>query len=64
MERQEGYGPVPAETEGRGRRDAAAPRRSVPSEQLFEGGRELIIFHDGCEYVLRLTRQNKLILTK
>lgn len=64
MELQEGYGPVPAETEGSGRRDAAAPRRSVPSEQLFDGARELIIFHDGCEYVLRLTRQNKLILTK
>lgn len=64
MERQEGYGPVPAKNEGTRHRDSAEPRRSVPSEQLFEGARELIIFHDGCEYVLRLTRQNKLILTK
>ncbi len=63
MELQQGYGAVP-ETEGRGRRDSAASRRAVPSEQLLEGARELVILHDGCEYVLRLTRQNKLILTK
>jgi len=64
MELQQGYGPVP-ETEGSGRSDsAAAPRRTVPSEQLLKGARELVIRHDGCEYVLRLTRQNKLILTK
>lgn len=64
MELQQGYGAVP-EAEGSGRNDsAAAPRRAVPSEQLLEGARELVILHDGCEYVLRLTRQNKLILTK
>ncbi len=64
MELQRGYGPVP-EAEESGRSDsAAAPRRGVPSEQLLKGARELIILHDGCEYVLRLTRQNKLILTK
>ncbi|MHB0806932.1 hemin uptake protein HemP [Stutzerimonas nitrititolerans] len=64
MELQQGYGAVP-ETEGSGRSDsAAAPRRTVLSEQLLKGARELVILHDGCEYVLRLTRQNKLILTK
>ncbi|WP_312958489.1 hemin uptake protein HemP [Stutzerimonas nitrititolerans] len=64
MEPQQGYGPVP-EAEGSGRSDsAAAPRRTVSSEQLLKGARELVILHDGCEYVLRLTRQNKLILTK
>jgi len=64
MELQQGHGPVP-ETEGSGRSDsAAAPRRTVLSEQLLKGARELVILHDGCEYVLRLTRQNKLILTK
>ncbi|WP_080940965.1 hemin uptake protein HemP [Stutzerimonas stutzeri] len=24
----------------------------------------MVILHDGCEYILRVTRQNKLILTK
>jgi len=28
------------------------------------GGRDLIIEHDGTEYLLRITRFNKLILTK
>lgn len=64
MELQEGYGPVPMENGGFRPRDTAAPRRGVPSEQLLRGARELVILHDGCEYVLRLTRQNKLILTK
>ncbi|HRH81669.1 MAG TPA: hemin uptake protein HemP [Thiobacillaceae bacterium] len=34
------------------------------SEELFRARRELVILHDGQEYRLRLTRQNKLILTK
>lgn len=38
---------------------------SVDSGQLFEGGqRELIILHQGEAYRLRITRQEKLILTK
>jgi hemin uptake protein HemP len=41
----------------------AAPRR-VSSEQLLGAAHELIIVHAGCEYRLRLTRANKLILTK
>lgn len=64
MELQEGYRPVSMENDGFRPRDTAAPRRGVPSEQLLRGARELVILHDGCEYVLRLTRQNKLILTK
>jgi len=40
------------------------PRRRVCSDQLLEGSNEMVILHDGHEYVLRLTRQNKLILTK
>ncbi|WP_413043889.1 hemin uptake protein HemP [Pseudomonas sp. YJ42] len=43
---------------------AIPPRRRVCSDQLLGGLREMVIVHDGCEYVLRLTRQNKLILTK
>jgi hemin uptake protein HemP len=41
-----------------------ADERSVSSLQLFKGGRELIIEHDGARYRLRITRQEKLILTK
>jgi hemin uptake protein HemP len=38
--------------------------RSVPSSELFRGLRELRIEHEGEQYTLRLTRLNKLILTK
>jgi hemin uptake protein HemP len=41
----------------------SAPRRRIQSQALFQGGRELIIVHTGKEYVLRITRQGKLILT-
>lgn len=64
MERQQEYWPQPKENSGFGEQDLAASRRCVPSERLLDGARELVILHDGCEYVLRLTRQNKLILTK
>ncbi len=46
---------------------AAPPAASPPvltSEALFGQGRELVIIHGGQEYRLRITRQNKLILTK
>ncbi|AHY42709.1 hemin uptake protein HemP [Stutzerimonas kunmingensis] len=43
---------------------SAGPRRRAASEYLLQGARELVILHDGCEYILRVTRQNKLILTK
>ncbi|MCY1248866.1 Hemin uptake protein hemP [compost metagenome] len=39
-------------------------RRCIPSRTLLGDARELVIEHEGIEYVLRLTRQNKLILTK
>lgn len=38
--------------------------RSVSSEALLKGARELVIRHPGGEYRLRLTRNDKLILTK
>ena len=38
--------------------------RHVSSQSLLEGGRELVIQHQGSEYHLRLTRNDKLILTK
>lgn len=37
----------------------------IPSETLFRlGRREVVILHEGETYRLRLTRQNRLILTK
>ncbi|TAK98453.1 MAG: hemin uptake protein HemP [Aquabacterium sp.] len=40
------------------------PLIRVDSKQLFDGQRELIIQHLGEEYRLRITRHDKLILTK
>jgi hemin uptake protein HemP len=40
------------------------PRRSVASDDLFQGVRELVILHRNEEYRLRITRAGKLILTK
>jgi len=42
---------------------SAAPQR-IGSVQLLAGGNELVIEHAGQEYRLRLTRNDKLILTK
>ena len=44
----------------------AAPTtdRQVASAALFQGRREIIIVHHGQEYRLRITRADKLILTK
>ena len=36
----------------------------IASETLFGEGRQLIIVHHGERYVLRITRQGKLILNK
>jgi hemin uptake protein HemP len=41
---------------------SAAP--VVDCANLLRGHRQAFITHDGCVYVLRLTRGNKLILTK
>lgn len=38
--------------------------RHVPSAAIFQGRREVIIVHHGQEYRLRITRADKLILTK
>ena len=38
--------------------------RRIDSHRLLAGGRELVIDHAGQEYRLRLTRNDKLILTK
>lgn len=38
--------------------------RQWKSEELFAGGEEVTIVHRGAPYRLRITRQDKLILTK
>jgi hemin uptake protein HemP len=38
--------------------------RRISSQNLLAGERELVITHQGSEYHLRLTRNDKLILTK
>ncbi|WP_426688882.1 hemin uptake protein HemP [Rhodanobacter ginsengiterrae] len=43
---------------------APAFARRVSSHVLLEGERELVIQHQGSEYHLRVTRNDKLILTK
>ncbi|NID15536.1 hemin uptake protein HemP [Luteibacter yeojuensis] len=54
-----------------GGRDKIVPLRATPvaarrvaSKNLLDGSRELVIEHQGSEYHLRLTRNDKLILTK
>jgi hemin uptake protein HemP len=42
----------------------AGQARHVSSHALLAGARELVIQHQGGEYRLRLTRNDKLILTK
>jgi hemin uptake protein HemP len=44
--------------------DSAATRPPVSSEQMLRGATTLEIDHAGQRYLLRVTRENKLILTK
>jgi hemin uptake protein HemP len=44
--------------------DVTISPRSIDSAALFAGSNELIILHNGTPYRLRITRQDKLILTK
>lgn len=39
-------------------------RQTITSEKLFGGQLDIIILHAGEEYHLRITSNNKLILTK
>jgi hemin uptake protein HemP len=45
-------------------RDARTRTGEVDSAALFDGRREIVIRHAGSEYRLRITRSDKLILTK
>jgi len=44
--------------------ESSAAVRRISSQSLLDGERELVIQHQGSEYHLRLTRNDKLILTK
>ena len=47
-----------------GRRQLAITENHIDSRELFTGTREIVIAHGVDTYRLRLTAQNKLILTK
>tara|TARA_R110002020_G_scaffold191668_2_gene391499 strand:+ start:530 stop:736 length:207 start_codon:yes stop_codon:yes gene_type:complete len=49
--------PEPAPTVGQG-------TRVITSAELFGGDDEIAVLHNGATYRLRVTRQDKLILTK
>ncbi len=46
------------------RSDPPNPMRRISSGELMQGKKEIIIVHEDSEYRLRITSQNKLILTK
>ena len=50
--------------EGQAMTGQAKKRIPINSEMLFKDDKELLIEHEGQQYRLRITRQNKLILTK
>ena len=45
-------------------RSSASGVKKLSSSRLFDTSKEVMIEHDNEIYILRLTRQNKLILTK
>lgn len=38
--------------------------RTITAEELFQGATEVVVWHAGTPYRLRVTRNDKLILTK
>lgn len=43
---------------------AGQTQRIVESRELFRGGNEILIAHEGAIYRMKITRQGKLILNK
>lgn len=56
--------PIEPQTFRRERSPIAEPRPVHDARTLTEGNREAELLLDGMRYVLRITRQGKLILTK
>ncbi len=44
--------------------ELAAALPTFESTELFRGGKEIMIRHDGAVYIMKITRQGKLILNK
>lgn len=44
--------------------EARTLRSPLRSADLLGAAKEVVIVHDGAEYILRITSKNKLILTK
>jgi hemin uptake protein HemP len=55
--------PAPQEAD-RGTADTATPLREVAVETILTGRREAVLVHNGVRYRLRVTSNDKLILTK
>jgi hemin uptake protein HemP len=55
---------VPEASRPEARETPGASRLRLSSRDLFRGQREIVILHGGHEYLLRITRADKLILTK
>ena len=53
----------PGQTPKRSMR-VARPVKRIAIRELLDGGREVVLVHDGTDYRLRLTSNGKLILTK
>lgn len=49
---------------GSPRAEIKTPAHRVSTELLFRGAKEIVIRHQGDDYRLRITRNDKLILTK
>ncbi|MFQ5840212.1 MAG: hemin uptake protein HemP [Candidatus Methylomirabilales bacterium] len=55
---------TPQKHEGPGPPVPRPQRRRIHTLDLMQGAREVILLHQGEEYVLRITKTGKLILTK
>lgn len=45
-------------------RTSWSQRRQIHTTDLMQGEREIVLLHEGEEYLLRITKTGKLILTK
>jgi hemin uptake protein HemP len=56
--------PLPPASPPAGRSEGVAAGRTLKSEEILAGHREVLILHQGEVYRLRVTRRGKLILQK
>ncbi|HBA39503.1 MAG TPA: hemin uptake protein HemP [Deltaproteobacteria bacterium] len=60
----ENKGPLDAIAQDEAKDRLPQGKRRIKSSFLFQGRREVVIVHEEEEYILRITRNGKLILTK